>query len=400
MSNRKRQMNLLLVIVCLFWFGQYVYIPYQTTYLLSIGVPSGITGLIIGAYGLVQIFFRIPAGILADTGSGHKKMIMAGVCCVSAASLFRVLRPDAQGFFVANLFSGLGASAWISYMVFYMQLGKDAIQAATGKIMAANNTGVFLGFVTSSLLYERMGMTMICLFSVVAGAIGIALVFGIREERPEKRSFTAQEWRGIFTYRRLLFFSVLAMLQQGVQMATCMSFTIQAVKELGATSVQSGIASIVYIVMAVAFSLLSGSSFFVKSGSNRVIPAGIVCQMVYCILVPAASNVYEIYGCQVLAAAAMGFLFTSLTSESMKGVPDHFYSTAMGIFQSVYAVGMTAFPILTGYIRGKFGLAGGYYFMAAMLGLGLIGYFVGKKKILDLENDRFFVLNHCHTVMK
>ena len=38
--------------------------------------------------------------------------------------------------------------------------------------------------------------------------------------------------------------------------------------------------------------------------------------------------------------------------------------------------------------------------MAAMLGLGLIGYFVGKKKILDLENDRFFVLNHCHTVMK
>ena len=374
MSNRKRQMNLLLVIVCLFWFGQYVYIPYQTTYLLSIGVPSGITGLIIGAYGLVQIFFRIPAGILADTGSGHKKMIMAGVCCVSAASLFRVLLPDAQGFFVANLFSGLGASAWISYMVFYMQLGKDAIQAATGKIMAANNTGVFLGFVTSSLLYERMGMTMICLFSVVAGAI--------------------------FTYRRLLFFSVLAMLQQGVQMATCMSFTIQAVKELGATSVQSGIASIVYIVMAVAFSLLSGSSFFVKSSSNRVIPAGIVCQMVYCILVPAASNVYEIYGCQVLAAAAMGFLFTSLTSESMKGVPDHFYSTAMGIFQSVYAVGMTAFPILTGYIRGKFGLAGGYYFMAAMLGLGLIGYFVGKKKILDLENDRFFVLNHCHTVMK
>lgn len=383
-SNKKRQMKLLLVIVCLFWFGQYVYIPYQTTYLLSIGVSSGKTGLIIGAYGLVQIFFRIPAGVLADMGSGHKKIILAGVCCVSAASLIRVLLPDAGGFFAANLFSGLGASAWISYMVYYMSLEEGTLQAATGKIMAANNTGVFLGFVTSSLLYDRLGMRMICLFSMIAGAAGTLLALGIREEKPVKRSFTAQEWKGIFTYKRLLFFSVLALLQQGVQMATCMSFTIQAVKELGATVTQAGMASIVYIVMAVAFSLLSGNSFFIKLGPERVIPAGLVCQMLYCILVPAAPNVYAIYGCQVLAAAAMGFLFTSLTSESMRGVPGYFYSTAMGIFQSVYAVGMTVFPIWTGIVRGRFGLAGGYYFMAVILGVGLVGYLAGKKRIRNL----------------
>lgn len=373
-------MNLLLVIVCLFWFGQYVYIPYQTTYLIGTGVSSAMTGMIIGAYGLVQVFFRIPAGMLADTGSGHKKIIIWGILCVSAASFFRVLLPNACGFFIANLFSGLGASAWISYMVSYMKLEEGALQAAAGKILAANNTGVFLGFVTSSLLYDSLGMRLICLLSMAAGIIGTVLAFKIREEKPERRHFTAQEWKGIFTYRRLLFFSVLALLQQGIQMATCMSFTIQAVKELGATAGQVGVTTIIYIVMAVVFSFLSGRPFFIRLGHEHVIPAGIVCQLLYCILVPTAPNVYAIYGCQVLAAAAMGFLFTSLTSESMKGVPGEFYSTAMGIFQAVYAVGMTTFPILTGVVRGRFGLAGGYYFMAAMLGLGLAGYLAGRKK--------------------
>ena len=248
------------------------------------------TGMIIGAYGLVQVFFRIPAGVLADTGGGHKRIITAGICCVAAASLIRVLLPNAVGFFAANLFSGLGASAWISYMVYYMQLEEGALQTATGKIMAANNTGVFLGFVTSSLLYDSVGMRQICLFSMTAGAAGALLALGIREDRREKRSYSRQEWKEIFTYRRLLFFSILALLQQGVQMATCMSFTVQAVKELGAASRQVGITSVIYIVMAVVFSFLSSRPFFIKLGHERVIPAGIVCQILYCVLVPKADN--------------------------------------------------------------------------------------------------------------
>lgn len=382
-SNKKQQMNLLLVIVCLFWFGQYVYGPYQTTYLLGIGVSSGTTGIIIGAYGLMQVFFRIPAGLLADTGSGHKKIITTGILSVSTASLIRVLLPNAGGFFVANLFSGIGASTWISYMVYYMRLGEGALQKSTGRIMAANNMGIFLGFVTSALLYGRLGMRRICMLSVAAGLLGTMLAFKIQEEKPVRHSYTREEWKGIFTYRRLLFFAVLALLQQGVQMATCMSFTVQAAKDMGATTGQAGLTSVIFIVMAVVFSFLSGSSFVIKLGAERVISAGMICQLLYCVLVPMSPNVYAVYGCQVLAAAAAGFLFTSLTSESMKGVPDCFYSTAMGIFQAVYAVGLTLFPILVGFVRGRFGLAGGYYFMAALLGLGLVVYLAGRKsKIL------------------
>ena len=80
MKDKKVQMKLILFLVCVFWFGQYVYIPYQTTYLSEIGVSAHMIGVIVGAYGLVQIFFRIPVGLMADMGGGHKKIIMLGIC--------------------------------------------------------------------------------------------------------------------------------------------------------------------------------------------------------------------------------------------------------------------------------------------------------------------------------
>lgn len=372
MKDKKKQMRLLLILVCIFWFGQYVYIPYQTTYLTEIGVPADIVGIIIGAYGLVQIFFRIPVGILADTGGGHKKIITLGICCVGIASLIRVLFPNAAGFFVANLFSGLGASAWISYMVFYMGFyGEGNLQAATGKVIAANNTGVLIGFGVSSVLYAHLGMRWICVFSMTAGIAGTLMCAGLRERRAEGKRAEKKELVKLFLHKRLLFFSMLALLQQGVQMATCMSFTIQAAKNLGARQWQVGATSIIYIVFAVLFSYLSSRSFFTRIGHTKIVPAGLFVQALYCVLVPNMNRIYGIYVCQILAAFAMGFLFTSLTSESMRGIPRKYYSTAMGIFQAVYAVGMTAFPVIVGSIENSLTEQAAFYFMAVCLVIGL-----------------------------
>lgn len=384
MREKKIQMRFILFLVCVFWFGQYVYIPYQATYLTEIGVSADMVGIIVGAYGLVQILCRIPVGVLADTGGGHKKIITLGISCVGIASLLRVLFPNAGGFFAANLFSGLGASAWISYMVYYMGFYRgESIQKATGKIIAANNTGVLLGFITSSALYTHLGMRWICAFSLMAGALGTVMCIGIREHRNVGEKADAKGALKPLGNKRLLFFSVLALLQQGVQMATCMSFTIQIAKDLGIPEWQVGMTSIVYIVFAVLFSYLSGKALFIRIGHARIVPVGLFVQAAYCLLVPNMQSVYGIYFCQILAAFAMGFLFTSLTSESMKGIPDRFYSTAMGIFQAVYAVGMTLFPMAAGHLLEAVNEMAAYGFLAACLIIGLAASVIFYRRETD-----------------
>ncbi|MDD3368195.1 MAG: MFS transporter [Lachnospiraceae bacterium] len=379
--DRKR---LLLIIVCFFWFMQYVYIPYQTTYLLSIGTSYGVAGLVVGAYGFVQIFLRIPVGILADNYGKHKKIIAAGILCVGFACLIRVLMPTATGFFIANLFSGLGASTWISFMVLFMSYyGDDQIHTATGVVLAANNTGVLLGFIFSSMLYTKLGMRHICAFSVGVALVCSILVTRVMDNNTKAEAVQDVKVTGKFRYDKLLFFSFLALIQQGIQMATCMSFTISRAGELGANDLQTGITTIIYIVFAVIFARLSGTAFFTKIGNKKMIFGGMVAQLLYCILVPNMKSFYGIYGCQILAAVAMGFLFTSLTAESLDGVPRNKRSTAQGIFQAIYAVGMTVFPIVTGSLLKNYGIKCAYYFMGSCIVIGLcaVTFYYYRKKV-------------------
>lgn len=376
-----KQKNRLLFIVGAFWFAQYIYVPYQVTYLQSLGYTSAQTGVVVGAYGFVQIFMRVPFGLMADHAGKHKKIIILGLMSVGVASLIRIVLPNLMGYFFANLFSGIGASAWISYMVLYLSYyGNDNLQGATGKVLAANNTGVFLGFLASTAMYAHLGMKAICAMSVLSACMALVFCAGITENPPEGKRLSYKELLGTGRYKRLIIFSVLALLQQGVQMATVMSFTVKAIRKLGAQGWQIGMASIIYIVFAVLFAALSSCPFFSRIGYRHIVPAGLFVQMLYCILVPVIKTVPGIYGCQILASAAMGFLFTALTNESMKGIPENRSSSAMGYFQAIYAIGMTVFPIMTGAVADALGLYAAYRLMAALLAVGLISSVIYYRK--------------------
>ena len=102
MSQRIR----LYLIIMLFWFSQYVYIPYQTPYLTACQVSSGFVGIVIGAYGMTQMLMRVPAGLTADRSGNHKRMLIAGQISVILANILRFMAPGGWGFLAAILFSG------------------------------------------------------------------------------------------------------------------------------------------------------------------------------------------------------------------------------------------------------------------------------------------------------
>ena len=82
MSSRSRQQTVLLGIVGMYWFSQYVYMPYQTPYLLSIGTAASLAGIIVGAYGFTQLLLRLPIGLMADRKGRHKPCLLYTSRCV------------------------------------------------------------------------------------------------------------------------------------------------------------------------------------------------------------------------------------------------------------------------------------------------------------------------------
>lgn len=363
---QKRQASLVLWIVAFFWFAQYVYVPYQTTYLLLAHISSNLVGAIIGAYGISQLLLRLPVGVLADLSSNHKFFIILGAFLAGAASFMRILLPDEVGFLMANILSGTASATWISFMILYMSFFKKADQTrATSKIIMANNTGMLLGFVTSTFLYDIVGMMVICAFSLGAGLIACLLSFFLQTTKPEKRpNIRVIELLQVIKDKNLLLYSCLALVQQGVQMSTTMSFTNQIIKELGATNMEIGFSSIIYMLSAVFFAKLASTKFLELLTKKQWIYSSFLLLGIYCLLVPQSSSILIVCLLQLIPGVGTGILFSLITSEALQSVPMQKRSTAMGFFQAVYAVGMTTFPIISGSIYEHLSMKAAFIFLA------------------------------------
>lgn len=369
----KQQKNLLLVIVMLFWFSQYVYVPYQTPYLLSMHVTPALVGTIIGAYGFTQFAFRMPIGILADIKKRHKIFILIGIFAAGAASIFRIYLPMANGFLIGNLLSGLASAMWISFMVLYSNyFSKEDLQKSMGLIIGANNVGVLSGFMISTLCYEKFGMQFLCILSVVAAVVSFGLARYLKDPLGSLQVLPVRELILVYKNKRLILFSLLALIQQGILMSTCMSFTAQAAKEIGASDTQIGLCLIVYMIAAVASSYFSTSAYAQKKGTKFWIPVISLGLFLYCIMLANLFSVEQLFAIQILAGMSTGILFSYCTAEAMKEVPQQKKSTAMGFHQAIYAIGMTTMPIVAGNIVHIAGLAAAFYVEGAVAFLAFI----------------------------
>lgn len=383
--TRKQEM-IFLAMVSLFWFAQYIYIPYQTTYLTLLGVSSAFTGMVVGAYGITQLVFRFPIGLCADSVGRHKCFIMAGTFFSGMASFFRIFWSNGTGFLVANLFSGLASAMWISFMVFYTgHFSSEDQQTATSRIVMFNNFGMLLGFLFSTIGYSSIGMTGICVLSVCAGFLAFILSSQIKESCQKTNGMEVKNLLSVCKIKRLWLFSILALIQQGIQLTTAMSFTNQILKNLGASDSFVGISSIIYMVSAVGSAAFASTFLCRRKGPRFWIPAVFVMVAAYCVLVPGARSIPELLCLQIFPGVSTGILFSYVTCEAMCHIPADRRSTAMGLFQAVYAMGMTTFPIVTGSLSTSFGIRFGYLVLAgiALMGTALsVVYYVRKKRTL------------------
>lgn len=390
LEHTKYQKSILLLIVTLFWFSQYIYVPFQTPYLTDISVSTSLTGTIVGAYGVSQVIVRLPLGIAADCINRHKLFIFLGPLIAGVASLVRLFFPSGYGFLLANLMSGCASATWISFMVFYTNFyPSDKQQFATSTIIMFNNIGILVAFIFGAVFFDSLGMNTMCIFSSIAGICGAILSLFIKDSKKQLHtsSISLKSLIGVYSNKRLIFFGCLALIQQGLQMSTTMSFTTQILEGLGATSTLIAYSSIVYMICAAIFSKLSSCKFCENLGPKICIPSVFFMLSFYCILVPTVNSIFLIFILQIIPGIATGVLFSYITSEAMKNVPLDKKSTSMGFFQAIYALGMTTFPILTGNMAEYFSIKYSYFTLAFICYLALgVSIFYYKFYLIKYKN--------------
>lgn len=375
-SIRNKDKALLSIIVILFWFAQYIYIPFQTPFLTLCNISSSFIGIVVGAYGISQMLFRMPVGILADTANHHKLFIIIGTFSSGTASIIRIFTLNGTGFLISNLFSGFSSAMWISFMIMYTGFYDDAHQQiGTSRVIMFNNIGILISFITGTLLYDRMGMRFICILSAVSAMTGALLSTRLKANNAAssmKNKTNIKEIIKLYKTKSLIVFSLLALIQQGIQMTTTMSFTTGVLKNIGASSAVIGFSSIIYMLSAVASSAFASTKICQRKKTSFWIPLVFVIISTYCIIIPTANSIPVILFAQILPGISTGILYSYLTAEAMKGVPKKMKSTAMGFYQAVYAVGMTVLPIICGNIVDIHSTSAAYFMLALLSIVGSV----------------------------
>ena len=351
----------LLVIIALFWFAQYIYVPNTAPYLLAQKVTADFVGIIVGVYGGVQMSLRFPMGILADWLGKHKLIIIAGCAFSGGASVVRILESTGNGFLIANIMSGVASSLWVSFMLLSTKyITPDRMQTQIGYIFAANNFGIMLAFIASAVCFEGFGMDFLCLCSALSGALALLLAVSLKEDDPayahlheppeSKHRPIVADLVKVALRKRIWFFAFLAAIQQGVTMTTIMSFSNEAALRIGGSSYEMGLMTIVFILFNVISSYYSGKPPFTRISQGFLVSSALLMLTAYCFLSVMVTHIYLLIIIQVFLGWSFGFVFSIATSEAIVGVEHYRRSSAIGLFQALFAVGMTTIPIIAGRI--------------------------------------------------
>lgn len=357
--------NTLFIIMILYWFSLYTYIPFQVPYLYALNVTPSIVGIILGLYGASQMILRFPFGIISDYFGKYKIFIVLGSLLSAISCIIKMVYPTANGFLVGNILTGVAASTWLMYMVlYYSYFDRSKEHMAASKCLVANVIGMFLGFLFATIFYQKFGMNLMLIAAAFAAFAATILALFLKEEKREKKN-NIKDLILVIKNKRLLFFSVLSIIEQGIHMAASVSFTLNRIKELGGASYLVGIASLLNMFFAIVSAYIASTSFASKRGSKFYVPFSFVLLGLYCVAVILTKNIFVIVASQILSGLSIGMLASYLTSEALIEIDRDKKSSAMGFYQTAYSIGIFIYPIITGKIVEMYSIEMAYIFLTA-----------------------------------
>ena len=368
------------IVTLMYWFSMYTYVPVLPLYAASLGASYKMIGLVIGSYGITQLLLRVPQGILSDRWRKRKLFVALAmaVSCVSALGMW--LLPDVAALLFFRGLSGVAATAWVVLVVLFSSYFSEAEAPRAYGIM--NSLGFFgqmAGMFIGGLVAEWYGQTATFVLAAAGAAVGLLLSLAVRENVPVvKAPLRLAQVPGIMRNFHLLVAAALASLVQLIVYGSLFGFVPVAAKNLGASNFELGLLTTLSAGASIAASMLSGGWFMQRLGLRRSVCCGFALLALTTAVIPWLETMVQLHISQILGGFGRGLVFPLLMSFSVASVDPAVKATAMGVFQSLYALGMFAGPVFVGAVADGISLAAGFW----LCGLcGLTGLLIGWRYV-------------------
>jgi MFS family permease len=389
---RNRRENLFFAVVGLFWFAQYIYLPFLSPHMVVLGISASLVGFISGVYGFSQMVLRIPLSVGGSLTGSHKLIICGGLISVIISCALPLISDAWIFFFLSRLLAGASSSTWVSFSAYLLEGAEKQANRRMGYLMAAQSAGMCLAQLTGTVFYERSGINTLFIIGAAAALTGIALLgftpfhnMGRADKR--ERVWDAKAFTGALKNKNLWLCAMLMSVGQYVIFATNFTFSgVFAQEALHADALRLGLIALVFQAAALLTSLVMGKLGGKPLRERAILVCGFLGFAVYCVLTALCATANLLVILQILGGICFALLNVLLFANAGRELTDKQQIFSMGIFQSLYSIGMTLGPAVSGLV---FEHMGGSYLatfghMAVIAAAGALWTFISYRNPTSL----------------
>jgi len=374
LNFRKITIALYVVVAFLYWMSLYIYVPTLPTYVQSKVGSLATVGVVLSMYGLWQALLRLPLGIAADWWGRRKPFIIAGLALAGFGAWMMAIAGGAAGLTAGRAITGLAAAACVPLVVAFPSLFPSGeVIRATAMLTFANSLGRILATSVTGSLNQWGGYSLAFFLAAAAAAIGILFLLPVKEQpRPRVRP-SVQNIGQLVTRKDVLLPALLAAVSQYANWTTTFGFNPIVARQLGGTDVTQSMLVSMHIGV-VLLGNLSATLIVKRIGSQKLVYAGFGLLSLGVGLAAYAPTLAVLFAAQFCLGLAQGISYPVLMGLSIQSVADAERTTAMGLHQAVYAIGMFGGPWISGLVASATGIRPMYALTAvACLALGFLG---------------------------
>ena len=362
----------------------HIYVPTLPNYIKLKTAQLATVGMVLSMYGLWQVFARIPIGVAGDYMGRGKPLIVSGIFVGVVGAIIISMGNSIFVLAAGRALTGLSASTWVLLVaVFSSFFDENKAILASSMLTFAASFGRLVATASTGFLNKTGGYTLPFYVAGVCGVLAILLVFLIQESPRPSKSISFGSLLQLFLKREVLLPTVLSIVVHHSDWSVTYGFLPILAKNMGVGDVVRGLLISLNIVGLTTANLLT--TLLLKRMKHGILLCTGVFIMLSGILLIAFSptRAYLFIG-TVSMGFAYGILYPILLGMSIQHVDRAQRTTAMGIHQAFYALGMFSGPWVSGIIADYLGIRPVFFITAAgflVLSILLLSILLRREKM-------------------
>ncbi len=374
-GGRRWRIILISAAVAFYWGSLYFYVPTLSVYAEDRIGDLARVGVVLSMYGLWQAVVRLPLGIIVDWVGRRKPFILLGFALSALGAWMMASASGYSGLVAGRAMTGLAAAAWVPLTVLFSSQFPPAEAVRAAALLSLVNGAARMAATSVNGTLNNMGGYGLAFF-IAAGVAGLAalVTLPVRETARAPKKPSLREIGILILRRDVLLPALLSAVLQYMIWSTTFGFLPNLAHGLGASDELLSLLASINLGIGLAGNMLT-SAIARRVGNMRMLYAAFFLLISGTAVAAATPSLAIVIVAQLLLGLGYGIGYPLCMGMSIEKVEDAQRTTAMGLHQAVYAIGMFAGPWLSGIMAGAIEIQPMFWVTAAaclVLSLGLI----------------------------